>query len=262
MLPQNSMASNAFLRSARRLRRGFTLIELVVVVAILVVLSGLVLPKLDVFKLKANKGVAAANMAGVDRYIESFRVQRDLYPDRLDSLIEDGTTNLFSELEPQCLGIPAPATPHKLTTTTIASDDELRSLNRVGILTVEDHVVGGFPSNSGSVARVLANGSTVATLNAPADADAQNIMNSLYPPSGVLPAGKKVVAFGVGPLNEMIGDVLHTAPFYANADQTKYYTRFIALFEVDDGGGRARFLTTIGADGDQISEEIQDFYEN
>lgn len=256
------MQRNALRRLARSTQRGFTLIELVVVVAILVILTGLVLPKLDLFKLKANKGVAAANMAGVDRYIESFRVQRDRYPDRLDSLIENGTTNLFTELDPQCLGIPAPATPHKLTTTTIASADELRSLNRVGILTVEDHVAGGFPSNSGSVPRLLANGSTVATLNFATDPDAQNIMKNLYPPLGIPPLGKKVVVFGVGPLNEMIGDVLHNAPFYANSDQTRYYTRFFTCFEVDGGGGRARFLTTIGSDGDLISEEIEDFYSN
>ena len=42
---------------------GFTLIELVVVVAILVTLAGLVLPGLDAFKLKANKGVAASPAA-------------------------------------------------------------------------------------------------------------------------------------------------------------------------------------------------------
>jgi prepilin-type N-terminal cleavage/methylation domain-containing protein len=247
----------------RRARAGFTLIEMVVVVAILVVLTGMVIPKLDVFKMKANKGVAAANMAGVDRYIETFRVQRDVYPDHFDSLLNHDGTTLSTNLETQTIG--PPPNPVKLTTATIVNDTELRSLNRVGITTVQwldDVTPGVFPSNSGTITHVLATNDTVATVNA-SDPDGLGILVSLYPnsvPPGTPPAGSHVIVFGVGPRSDMIGYDLHSAPFYANADQTKYYTRMFALFQANEDGSRASYLGSIGADGDILGDEVADYY--
>jgi prepilin-type N-terminal cleavage/methylation domain-containing protein len=242
---------------------GFTLVELIVVMAVLTVLAGLVLPKLDVFKLKANKASAASNMHGVDSIVTGYKVQKDVFPDQWDSLLDaTNTTALFPGLDPQLIGGTV-GSPHKLTTTTIASDDELRSLNRVGLLTVFDHVAGGFPGDSASSGpRTFTTGDTLATINA-ADPDGAGILAQFYPlTGGVVPAGKKVVAFGLGPRNQIIGDMLHAAPFYANTDQLKYYNRFLVCYELDSTGARARLLGSLGADGDTISEEIVDFYEN
>jgi prepilin-type N-terminal cleavage/methylation domain-containing protein len=248
-----------------KLRRtvGFTLIELIVVMAVLTVLAGLVLPKLDVFKLKANKASAASNIHGVDRFVTGYKVQKDVFPDQWDSLLDaTNTTALWPGLDPQLIGGTV-GSPTKLTTTTIATNDELRSLNRVGLLTVLDHVNGGFPGDSASSGpRTFTTGDTLATINA-ADPDGQRILNQFYPMTGgAVPPGKKVVVFGFGPRNQIIGDSLHAAPFYANTDQLKYYNRFLVCFELDTGGGRARLLGSLGADGDTINEEIIDFYEN
>lgn len=254
----------------RRLARGFTLIELVVVVAVLAILAGLVLPKLDIFKLKSNKAVAAANIAGVNRFVESFRTQRDVYPDVWDSLIDDAAqTNLYPHLDPQLVGPVVsgiPASPTKLTTTTIASQNELRSLTRMGITSMLYHVAGGFEGNSATNAHTLAVGDTVATINA-ADPDGAAIISELYPSTGAVPAGRKLVVFGLGPRNQLcdnsdLSATLHAAPFYANTDQLKYYNRFLVIFEVSTGGSRAKFLASMGADADRLTEEIQDFYEN
>lgn len=239
---------------------GFTLVELVVVMAVLTVLAGLVLPKLDVFKLKANKASAASNMHGVNRFVTTYKVQRDLFPDGFDSLLDStATTNLSPILNPQCLGTP-PANPTKLTTATIATTSELRSLNRVGLTVVYDLDTGaGFPGNAGTVARTLAVGDTYATINA-ADPDGQAIIQSFYPATGAVPAGSSLVVFGLGPRNEMVGDVLHRVPFYANADQTAYYNRYLVVFEMSSSGGRAKLIGTLGSDGDTLNEEIADFY--
>ncbi len=245
----------------KRLSAGFTLIELIVVMAVLTVLAGLLLPKLDVFKLKANKASAASNIHGVDRFVQSYKVQKDLFPDIQDSLLDAAGTALFSELDPQLNGS-TPGSPTKLTTTTIVDANELRSLNRVGITSVLDHNTGGFPGDSAEVPRLLAIGGTYATINS-ADSDGLAIIEHFYPGSGgVVPAGKKIFVGGLGPRNQMVGDILHTAPFYANTDQLSYYNRFLVAYEVDDGGSRARLLGSLGADGDTISEEIIDFYEN
>lgn len=251
-------------RSQKRqaLQAGFTLVELVVVMSVLVVLSGLILPKLDTFKLKANKASAASNIHGVARFITSYKTMKDVFPDEFDSLLANGApTGLYANLDPQLLGV-LPGNPTKLATTTIASADEQRSLNRVGILNVHHHAGGGYEGNSaaGTPPTPLANGSTVATINA-ADGDGQAVIRFFYPDTGVVPLGKKLAVFGVGPRNKMMGDVLHEAPFYANTDQNKYYNRFLAVFEFSTAGSRARLLGVLGSDGDLLSEEIIDFYE-
>src|SRR5262245_33339820 len=130
----------------KRGQKGFTLIEMLVVVAILVILAGFILPKLDRVQLKANKGVAAANMSGVSRYIQTYRILHNVYPDRWDSLL-DGTALKQATLNPPAPGIDPQLTngwtdlavePHKLTTMTIPGDGALRSLTRMGITTVLD----------------------------------------------------------------------------------------------------------------------------
>ncbi len=256
--------------SLRRIR-GLTLIELIVTMAILVILAGLVLPKLDVFKLKANKAQAASVMFDVNSYVSAFRAQHDVFPDNWDSLLANsggpGTT-FYGKLHPELTGA-APNNIQKMTTTTLTAD-EVTSLARVGITKVVDHdPAAEIPNDSDDFGtlRTLTAGDTVVTLNLatanPGDLEeAQAIAADFYPElGGAIPPGKKIVAFGLGRFSTIKGDLMHTIPFYANADQTTQYTRFLVLFEADSGGGRAKLLGTIGADGDRLEGEIADFYE-
>jgi prepilin-type N-terminal cleavage/methylation domain-containing protein len=287
------------IHTRRAPRRAFTLLELVIVVAILVILAGYVLGKLDVLDMKANKGVAASNMGGVSRYLQLFRVNSTQYPDGWDSLT-DGT-NLWATttpntkcLDPQLLGAlgPVPGSPHKLTITTIGAglDGETRSLTRMGIHTLYDVdtalPVGApgdaFGNNDGTtpgLTRQIGPGSVVATLNvadqhaAPGagdDGDAIGIFRHVYPTndptSPLVPnPNKRLVVFGFGRLNTCIGNtqgaLLNEAPFYANTNQALYYNRFLCVFEVDAGGSRAKLAAVLGSDGDRIDEEIADYYE-
>lgn len=285
----------------RRAKQGFTLLELIIVVSILVILAGFVLGKLDILDMKANKGVAASNMGGVSRYLQMFRVNSTQYPDGWDSLLTTGgtlwgTTSPDGKcLDPQVIGPTlslVPGSPQKLSTTTIVGD-EVRSLARMGITTLYtvDTTAGiGAPGDAfgnnhlgtPSTTVTVANAVPVATLNlgtdphAPANApvgsfegDAVNIARHIYPSTNpaapMVPAGKKLVVFGFGPYNKCIGNtpgaLLNEAPFYANTNQTKYYNRFLCVFEVDDGGSRAKLVGVLGSDGDLITEEIADFYE-
>jgi len=246
-----------------RRQRGLTLIELIVVMAILVILAGLTLPKLDVFKLKANKAQAASNMASLVTAITSYRAQHDVYPDYWDSLIEDQTSTLFSELHPSLNG-GVGGTATKAATTTLTAG-ELQSLARVGVFNVVDHVAGtGFPNNSATVERALTTGATVATLNlSDSTGKVAKILQEFYPAhSGTVPNGKKVVVFAIGKRSTMVGDVIVAPPFYANANQLTQYARMLAVFEVDGGGSRAKLLGCLAADGDRFEGEIQDFYKN
>src|SRR5262245_60269740 len=162
---RNSMKSNA------ALRRAFTLIELVIVVGVLVILAGLLLPSLDLYKLKANKGVAAANMGDISRAVQQFYAQNNVYPDRWDSLLSGG--QLWTPgppggnpgLDPQLVGGPPAGSPTKLTTTTLTENGtlhEVRSLTRMGITTVLDlDATTNLPGNRFSVVRPLVDGATV-----------------------------------------------------------------------------------------------------
>jgi len=247
--------------------RGFTLIELIVVMAVLVVLAGLLLPKMDVFKLKANKAQAASNMASVMNAVSSYRTQHDVYPDVWDSLLDSSApTTLYPKLHPSLTGAPG-GTATKMATTTIATADELNSLLRVGITSVVDHdAAASLPNNStnGVAVRLLQVGDSLVTPNlADTTGKVANILLDYYPQdSGSIPAGKKVVVFGLGRFNEMVGDTIHAPPIYANADQLTQYSRMLVLFELADGGGRARMLGALAADGDRFEGEIQDFYKN
>lgn len=276
-----------------RRRSGFTLIEMIVVVAILVILAGLVLPKLDRAQLKANKGVAASNLGGVSRYIQTYRVMHNVYPDRWDSLLAsvmpaDASPTLGAAtlpalvfpgapaqepgVDPQLTGGPPTGSPTKLTTTTLVEDavadvHEVRSLARMGITTVLDWGSSGVPGDRFTEPRTLADGSVVATVNA-ADGDGRAIIDHIYPEnrlpggvSGTVPSGKKLVVFGFGPLNTVIGDILQESPTYANTDPTQYYNRNLAIFEVSAGGSRAELKAVVGGDADRIDEEVNDFYE-
>ncbi len=265
-----------------RSARGFTLLELVVVIAILAILTGILLPKFDVFKLKANKAVAASNMTDISRIIQTYYTQNSVYPDKWDSLLTpagalwEATTPDEQGLEPQLTGSPGSANPVKLTTLTLDPADptdagSLRSLQRIGIQTVLDlNALDVAPNERFTVPRVIgAASASYATLNA-TDDDAAAIIRHIYPndqpvltdppAAAVVPTGKQLIVLGFGSHNTSIGNIVQEVPFYPNTDVTKYYSRFLAVFEVG-GGSRAELKAVIGADGDPIFDEMGDYFE-
>jgi prepilin-type N-terminal cleavage/methylation domain-containing protein len=261
--------------------RGFTLIEMLIVVGILVTLAGLVLPNLDLFKQKANKGAGAANMADLSRSIQQYYAQFAAYPDYWDSLMDntgtalwaatyDAGNNLLPGLDSELTGGPVPGSPTKLTTAPISSAGYLRSLTRVGITKVLDAAgtsASVYPTDRfNSAPRVLALNAKVATIN-PADDDGKAIIAHLYPNSidssgsPVVPAGKMLVVMGIGPRNSMLGSTVQEIPLYSNRDVTVQYDRFLAVFEISDGGSPAHLKTVLGADGDSINSETAEYYQ-
>lgn len=212
------------LRMKRR-QGGFTLIEMIVVVAILVILAGFILPKLDRVMLKSNKGVAAANMGGVSRYIQTYRIVHNVYPDVWDSLVNEGTTVASHTLvapgipgttpgiDPQLTGGPPGGSPKKLTTLDLSPTGSFtaterlkaaRSLSRMGITRILDWTAssGELPGNrflsdrtnattAGSLFNALgtdtAADAVVAIPNV-ADGDGAALIDHIYP-ENKLPGG-------------------------------------------------------------------------
>jgi prepilin-type N-terminal cleavage/methylation domain-containing protein len=274
------------MRTVLRRHAAFTLLELVVVVTILVILAAGIIAKLDVFQLRANKGVAASDMAGVSRLMQTYVVANNRYPNGFDSLIDPTTSELWGDsfvgvpvapqgtLDPQLIAGTS-STHQKLHQTTLTAG-EVNSLGRMGVATLYDLDVTStsLPSNRFSLARAIATGGPVAEINSAlndpslttgTDGDADAIMHQLYPQTnGVPPSGTRVLVFGLGPRCDLVGrsGLMQEAPMYANsANKTVYYARDLVCFEVSDGGSRARFLASLGADADRLDEELSEFYE-
>jgi Tfp pilus assembly protein PilE len=265
---------------------GLTLLELVVVLAILVALTTAVAAKLDFFQVRANKGIAASNMVDVARFVQSYYISQNHLPNNWDSLCASGTGDLWQAttltaqgLDPELPGGPVGGSPQKLKTFTIQNDATgqgyLRSLQRMGItqvLDVDAALAENLqPGNRFNITRSVEFGGSFATPNVQiagttltGDEDAVDMMKSFYPKTAGIPDdGFTVVVFGLGPLNDLIGNhgLIAEAPVYTNTGgRGQYYDRYLVAFEIGNGK-RARLLGVLGADGDTLASEIGDYYD-
>ena len=73
-------------RFNRDSRRGLTLLELVVVLAILVALGGLLVPMLGNYLHRANIASCTVNIPELDKWIQAYVNLYSTYPDRMDNL--------------------------------------------------------------------------------------------------------------------------------------------------------------------------------
>jgi prepilin-type N-terminal cleavage/methylation domain-containing protein len=256
-----------------RKHSGFTLVELLVVVAVLAVLAGLLIPKFDSVQSKANHGAAASSVNDVGRLIQTFKVTKNRYPNGWDSLIDPATGNLWTaatldlpQLNSGLTGVLDP-TKAKLTTTTVTAG-QLGSLGRRGITTIYN-LTAASTANAGdrfTTAETISATSKIAVLNRTTTAG-KKIIDHIYPAnlrpggtSGTIPTNKELAVFGFGNNNELIGTSILETPFYGNADPVLVYNRLLVVFEVDANGGNADFKGVLAADGDLLNDMINNFF--
>jgi prepilin-type N-terminal cleavage/methylation domain-containing protein len=89
-------------KAQRRAQEGFTLLELLIVVAILAIIAGGLIVAYDGINRQAAKSQAANTIAGLDQAIRTFTTVTGTAPDNLDSLVSaqfstptDATAALF-----------------------------------------------------------------------------------------------------------------------------------------------------------------------
>jgi prepilin-type N-terminal cleavage/methylation domain-containing protein len=265
----------------KRRQRAFTLLELLVVVAILAIIGGGLLVAYEGLEEDASEGQDSFNIGGVNRAVRTFRVLNSTFPDELDSLLAGDasaavfTGALLDRLDDDLAG--------RLLATATLSAGELAALNAIGITTVRDidTDAGGTnpydndndftddsvtvpnrifddqqaaPSGFYGVARTLAAADEVATVS---------VGSTLGTLLGLV-AGDEVVAIGLGNNTSMAN-----AAYNGALGEVPYsrvgvgeYGRYILLLQVSDAGGafsEARFLGVLDAKGKLLDEAYADF---
>jgi prepilin-type N-terminal cleavage/methylation domain-containing protein len=177
--------------ATRRSRRGFTLIELIVVLVILATVAGMVIPAVASLGRSTDMAASAKTQQDLGSNLQQFFVLQKRFPQGVDSLLQlDATggttpgapTGLYAPLldgtGQQVSGMTASSPNlqslliHDSTTVVNATGSELaRSLTRAGFEYVNDHqsydisvsppVGEPNANNSGKVRRTLVNSSTV-----------------------------------------------------------------------------------------------------
>jgi len=245
-----------------------TLVELIIVVAILAVLAMIIIPKLDGVQSNANHAVGATSANDTARYMQTFRTMYNRYPDGYDSLT-DGT-NLWPQWTPTTRGLHSTffGSTGKFAQGTLSATD-VTGLNAVGIFTLYNVNTAAAasvrPSDMFTAAGSLAAGNPVAIVNT-GSSGGKKIIDHVYRDnlkpggvSGTLPfvSGSttervKLIALGFGPLNQLVGKMMLECPMYPNVDHQLVYARNLVIFEV--GNSRAVFKTVVATDGDLIDD--------
>lgn len=235
---------------------GFTLIELIVVIAIIAALAGLVIPQVSMLGRSTDMASSASSQSELANNMQLFFVLQKRYPQGMDSLL-DTTGAIYAsdttDANTQTRGLPyAGADGTRLqsqltaaTLTNVAGTAEyLRSFSRSGFDYVYDHdtaLVNSNNSTTGSAQRT-----TSTSPFAVAEVTGAALIAKLVP-GGLLPT-ERLVALGVGPRNAAIGKTIVNCPIYPGCDG-KYYGRYVAIFKVYASGERAVLVAVIDSYG-------------
>jgi prepilin-type N-terminal cleavage/methylation domain-containing protein len=247
-----------------RRRGGLTLVELIVVLAILVILAGLITGKLDGILSKSHSAQGGSAIGETMRYMDTFRAANGRYPDIYDSMLTaTGTpyTNLL------------PGAKEKYVPTTL-TQAELNSLALAGVTRVLRHdETAGVPVNDSAIlpAVTLTTSTQVMKFDV-THAEVQGVLLKEWrqPVEEVLgtsgtgtDATRTYLAFGIGPQCTLCNGkngLMRDAPLHQDTDPGRFYNRFVVIFATSkEPGEKAFFVGAVGPDGDTMGSHVREF---
>ncbi len=250
-----------FHRAATR-RRGLTLLELAVVMAMLVALVGILVPLLPNLIYQAHTANGATNISELQKSLATYYTCNFTYPDGYDSLLLPAGTVPSSMMwmgSSVSNAIKGALTPYTLT----AAD--VRSLKAAGIATVynmADTSTGASATFPGTVTPAVTLATGTKLLSVSTDLLTGNVQDSdgNYVCGLVSPANADstatYIALGVGANCTMVGagnggvaePPIRGTP-NGSSDLNAKYGRYVAIFKVDSVNGNAATLVGCGCPG-------------
>lgn len=259
------------LRNQVSARSGLTLIELVVVLAVLVALAGLIIGNFPGIIRKASRSSSATSVQDVSRAVQYMYTTTLKYPTGFDSLLESPTV-LYNKL-PSANGILLVG--GQLTASTVNAT-EAAALVAIGVTTTLQHApsvttdVTWTSTTPGQVTNsfngtYLLNVVTITTNTAFTvfKADVSNYNGS----------NRKFLIFGVGAGSSMVGPAgaMLEAPVHYGADASQnpkdFYQRYAVCFELDATGSTtvARYIGAAAIEGSGLTAtdtNVKEYWKN
>lgn len=245
--------------AGRKVVAGFTLLELVVAVAILAVLAGLVVGKFDWSRRQADMAASASSCCDLGSNIQTYLNEVGHFPDGMDTLL-DTSGQRYSKI------IASAPDMTKMTTVETfngadAADGRIASMSRIGIKMAFDHDPASTDaSSSGTVPRTYnRTGSNVMLCVTPGSA----LWNQIYPvglpESQIDETNGSLVVMGIGPGCSMIGKTLLSAPLYPGGDPTTQYQRYMVIFAAYKNTNRAQLKCVVDSYGRTIAGALSNY---
>ncbi|MEM0966931.1 MAG: prepilin-type N-terminal cleavage/methylation domain-containing protein [Verrucomicrobiota bacterium] len=237
-------------------RRGLTLVELLVVLAIITAVAGIVIPIIPDSQQRSHGATGAGNVRELAKAVEVQKSSTGSFGNEWDSLIDSNPATVApTDLVVEDLSSPGVGT---------VEEAIVNALVEAGIVTAYEHddfsdptVNQTFDGLTIALVDKLGSDEDVATLTA-AGEDRLGLPGSVL--NGV-PASdiEAYVAFGVGQESTLVGRSLVDAPVQypsGATNPTDHYSRFIAVFAVPVDGAPLRLATITGvedlAGGDRL----------
>lgn len=241
--------NNAEVRTGCKPHRcGLTLIEIVVVLAILVALSGLVVPMISGLGHQTNASTGATLIADVNRAVGTFYTRggdRNQYPDQWDSLLNT-SGSLFSKLHPALNGSNPTSFGSALLQAADLSPQQADSLRSAGIYNLyqADESSTVAPSLNEATSVSVTTGTKAVTLItttvSSSSYDKLVFAKDVAGQSNV-DVNNEFVVMGVGFGTTMRGATMVEVPLVQGADPTNYYARMLCVFMVPASTTTATF---------------------
>jgi len=232
----------------RRNRKGFTLIELVVVLFILVGLAALIIPAVGGLVSRTTASTSASSIGNVANAIQRYEAQHLTYPDNFDSLKTDLTGTNLDTLDAAFI---------TATVNVTLTAPSRVPLTAAGITSIGVHTVG-----DGSYVQATPTALTNATILRGLSAPTQVSLG--LETAGV--AGKYIV-LGVGAITSMKGRTMMDPPVAFPSDGSinpiHTYRRFMAIFQINNGTDpltRAKLVGVLAPDASSISTELGNYF--